>query len=62
MPKKNLYLLCLLLPESRYCVSSLSQCALPRRQQDACDQLRGTLGGKEGVDQGGAGFAAQTYV
>ena len=49
-------------PESWYCPGPLPQCSLPRRQQDVGDQLRGSVGREEGVDQGGAGITAEANV
>ena len=44
------------------CAGSLPECTLPRRQQDAGDQLCGALGWEEGVDQGGAHLATEANV
>lgn len=44
------------------CAGSLPECPLPRRQQDAGDQLCGALGREEGVDQGGAHLATEANV
>ena len=49
-------------PEPRHRACALPECALPRRQQDAGDQLGGALGREEGVDQGGARVPAQAHV
>ena len=52
----------------KYCLEpghragALPERALPRRQQDAGDQLREPLGRQEGVDQGGARLTAQAHV
>ena len=49
-------------PEPRHRTGALPERALPRRQQDAGDQLGGALGREEGVDQGGARVPAQAHV
>ena len=52
----------IILSESRHSPGSLPQCSLPGRQQDVGDELRGAVGGEEGVDQGGARITAQADV